>query len=268
MIARGLVALVLVIGPAVAPVAYAAKGARMTGLPPALAGIWEVEQVAVDRADQPHWKYRPDEPALMGRELAIDADEARFSGGKEATCKPAGWQGHASTWSALVATGQLRGGGAAESDPTPADYGLKVNRRAPVAAYSFCGSPPDPKHPVVNANGWMAEPWLAVLGSGRVVMRLDDQTLLVLARRKPEAKPVASFPCLRAATPTEKTICANFTLAGWDRSVALAWRQQSESGGAAVSDQKEWLRARDACGTDARCLEEKMSSRVAALRRP
>jgi hypothetical protein len=239
-----------------------------TGLPATLAGSWEVERVAVDRADQPHWKHRPDEPALMNRELVIDGAEARFSGGKEGTCKPAGWQRHTSTWGTLIAGGQLRGGGAAESDPTAADYGLKVTRKAPVTAYSFCGSPSDPKHPIVNANGWMSEPWLAAQGADHLVMHLDEQTLLVLARRKPDAKPVASFPCARATSPTEKAICGSFTLAGWDRSVALAWRQQSESGGAAVSDQKEWLRSRDTCGTDARCLEEKMSTRVSALRLP
>jgi hypothetical protein len=249
--------------------AAAAPAPADAGLPPTLAGTWEVERVAVDRADQPHWKVRPDEPELMGRELVIDADHAQWNGGKEPNCKPPGWKRHATTWGALIAGSQLRGGSpGAEADPTPADYGLKVTRKSAVTVQSFCGSPPDPKHPVVNPNGWMMEPWIAPQGADRAVMRVDEQTLVVLARRKPDAKPQASFPCARAATPTEKAICASFTLAAWDRSVALAYRRASESSAPDPASQKEWLRKRDACGADARCLEEKMSSRTAELRAP
>lgn len=240
---------------------------RANGLPPELAGTWEVERVAVDRADQPHWKHRPDEPELMARELAIDPESAQFSGGKEGTCKPAGWQRYLSTWGKLIAGGQSRGG-AVESDPTPIDYGIKVKRTAPVQAYAFCGRPRDPKHPVVAANGWMSEPWIAPHGRDRLIMRLDEQTLLVLARRKPDSRPAASFPCQRAASSTEKAICGSFKLAAWDRSVALAWRKRVEGFGAAVADQKDWLRDRDTCGADAQCLEDKMSNRVAVLRTP
>jgi hypothetical protein len=250
--------------------AVSADAPADAGLPPALAGAWEVEGVAVDRADQPHWRVRPDEPELMGRELVIDADHVQFNGGKTPNCKPAGWKRHATTWGTLVAGSQLRGGSpGVETDPAPADYGLKVGRKAGVTVYSFCGSPPDPKHPVVNASGWMMEPWLAPQGADRAIMHLDESTLLVLTRRKRDARPQASFPCGRAASVTEKAICASFTLAAWDRSVALAWRRASE--GAApgpATGQKEWLRTRDACGADPRCLEEKMSSRTAELRTP
>jgi hypothetical protein len=53
----------------------------------------------------------------------------------------------------------------------------------------------------------------------------QDQVLLILQRRLPDAKPVPSFDCGKAATPTEKAICSNFDLASWDRSVALALHQ-------------------------------------------
>ena len=53
-----------------APVAAAERAAQ-----PA-AGAWDVIKVAVDRRDQMHWLYKPDDPRLLGRELMISAHTA------------------------------------------------------------------------------------------------------------------------------------------------------------------------------------------------
>jgi uncharacterized protein len=100
------------------------------------------------------------------------------------------------------------------------------------------------------------------------VMHLDSQVMLILTRRRPDAKPRASFSCDKASTPTEKAICGSFTLAALDRSVALAWRRSSVSSGVSaerLQEQKAWLRTRDACGTDAACLERVMDQRITQL---
>ena len=82
----GVTAIAFALGAAVA-VAQAASG------PPGdLIGTWEVVHVAVNLADQPHWKHRPEDPSLIGRELVIGADQIRFADFKEAHCEPATWK--------------------------------------------------------------------------------------------------------------------------------------------------------------------------------
>jgi hypothetical protein len=242
-----------------------ASPAAEAALPAALVGTWDVERVAVDSGDQPHWKFRPDDPQLLGRELVIDGERARFNGAKEPNCDRPGWKRRPSTWGRLVAAGLLRGGG--ESDPSPADYGLEVSRKAAVTAYSFCNGAGDPRQREPAGAAWAQGSWLVPQTPTRLVMHLDDQTLLILVRRKADAKPQASFPCARAASPTEKAICASFALAAWDRSVALGWRHATENGTTdeLLAEQKAWLRTRDACAADAACLEETMRKRTTSL---
>jgi hypothetical protein len=65
----------------------------------------------------------------------------------------------------------------------------------------------------------------------------------------------------------EKSICSSFSLAAWDRSVALGWRRLTANGTASgdLEEQKAWLRTRDACGADAACLEEQLKRRALNL---
>jgi hypothetical protein len=57
--------------------------------PPDLQGRWEVGQVAVDRRDQPHWAYFPDDPRLLGRSLDIGAAGMALDDGSRACTQPA-----------------------------------------------------------------------------------------------------------------------------------------------------------------------------------
>jgi hypothetical protein len=226
-------------------------------------GTWEVEKVAVDARDKPHWEFKPDDPQLMGRELAIDGERIHFDTGHQISCKPANWLKHSTDWKSLFGVSLFRSPSSGRAEPTPADYGFKVlPGQRPVIAYSFCT-------PARAGNRWVMGPWLVAFGSNRIMLHLDNQTMLVLARRPPDATPRASFACSKAASPTEKAICGSFTLAGWDRSVALAWRYATENGAdpALREEQKEWLRTRDACGADATCLEKQMRDRAADLSR-
>jgi uncharacterized protein len=73
----------------------------------------------------------------------------------------------------------------------------------------------------------------------------------------------ASFDCARANTTVERTICGDRVLAGWDRSVATAYRTASVD----PADLRAWLSKRDQCGSDRECLQSAMSLRVANLAR-
>jgi hypothetical protein len=249
----------LVVGLLVLPAAVNAGGVGAD-----LSGAWDVEHVAVDAEDQMHWKFHPDDPQLLGRELVIDDEQVRFNGGREANCKPPGWSPHASTWGFLMTNGFLRGGTPyPRGGISPAAFGLRASPKQSVTVYSVCS-------PAANRadapSVWVKEPWLVPQGPDRLLMRYDE-AILTLARRKAGAKPRASFPCSKATSPTEKTICSSFSLAAWDRSVALGWRRLTANGTASedLEEQKAWLRTRDACGADAACLEEQLKRRALNL---
>ena len=80
-----------------------------------------------------------------------------------------------------------------------------------------------------------------------------------MAARK-SAKP--SFDCARAATATEKAICANPTLAAADREMAQLYKAASGQRDA----QRAFLRRRNACGGDDGCLGDAYVARIAQLR--
>ena len=233
---------------------------------PVVLGTWDVEQVAVDEQDRMHWDYRPNDPQLMGRELVIDAGTVRFNG-RNWSCKQSVWTPRSTTWGSLIAKAFARPvGGGRPATPTPSDFNLKFPKAGAVTAYPLCsGSDANPD--AVFPHGQ----WVAVKGPNTLAFRMEGPALLILTRRPAGAKPRASFPCGKATTPTEKAICGDFALAAWDRSVAAAWREAMNSPAKNQDElsasQKEWLRQRDACGTDVACLAAEMFQRVNALTR-
>jgi uncharacterized protein YecT (DUF1311 family) len=235
--------------------------ADMTRSPPAaLSGIWDVEHVAVDRADQMHWEAGPDDPRLLGLELVISRAEVRF-GADETGCESSAWQPSITTWEKLFRKGLRRPpGGGRSTRPSPADFELAVAKRAPVTAYLLCRTNSR------ATDAWLHERWVAVHGSDVLIMHYSNQVLLVLKRRALNAKPIASFPCSKAVTPTEKTICGSFNLAARDRSVAAAYHQALERSRndqlRLRTQQTEWLRKRDDCGSNADCLDELLWQQV------
>jgi uncharacterized protein len=78
-----------------------------------------------------------------------------------------------------------------------------------------------------------------------------------------------SFDCKKAATATERTICANDRLARLDRSLAAVYRQLrtelAVTGEVFANEQTVFLKQRDACGADVACLVRHMEERRAAL---
>lgn len=238
-----------------------------TAIPAELLGTWDVEHVAVDRQDLPiRRSYKPDAPQLVGRTLLISNDEVKLERGKEFSCRPAVAQPHRTTWGFLIGKGFARPpGGGRSATPSPADFGLKVSKRASVTAYSLCSS-----HSRATTRFPMNN-WVAPIGD-RLAFNLDNQTLLLLYRRPTDARPKASFECGKATTPTEKAICGSFELASWDRSVAAAWRsalkERPDERPELEKSQRAWLRTRDACGAKTDCIYSQQWDRVEALSLP
>lgn len=231
--------------------------------PAALIGSWDVEHVGVDEQDQMHWDVRPDDPQLLGRELTIKQGTISFSGDEKPSCQQPSWKAHTLDWSKLFAKTFSRSPG--DGKPGPADFGLKVAKAAKTTYFDICPTP------ATASSAAMARVrrWIAQREQDVLVMHFNDQVLLTLRRRPVDAKPRASFDCQKASSPTEIAICGSHELAGWDRSVAAAFREALERSPEKASDlradQHQWLKKRDACGSKVECIDEMLWRRVEEL---
>ena len=97
------------------------------------------------------------------------------------------------------------------------------------------------------------------IGKDTYALYLVQDFLLIL--KPAPSRITASFDCAKAASPTERTICSDPVLAGWDRSVKRAY----DDAGGDVGEQRAWIAERDKCGTNRDCLQGAMSLRVTNL---
>ncbi|QTO23567.1 lysozyme inhibitor LprI family protein [Burkholderia seminalis] len=84
----------------------------------------------------------------------------------------------------------------------------------------------------------------------------------------PIAAQAAGFDCAKAASPAEKTICADTALSKLDGDLSAAWKRALAKGGdtaALKAAQLKWLKQRDQCGSDAPCLGDRYRERLASL---
>lgn len=82
----------------------------------------------------------------------------------------------------------------------------------------------------------------------------------------------AGFDCKAASTPTERAICADATLRQRDAVLADAYAKALAASPDLRAElrqqQREWLKARDQCAAEARCLAKHYEQRIAALSLP
>jgi uncharacterized protein len=79
-----------------------------------------------------------------------------------------------------------------------------------------------------------------------------------------------SFDCSTATSPPERAICADPDLAQLDREMSDVYATyraalQSAAKTLAIASQREWVHLRDSCGSNANCLKQAMTARVAQL---
>ncbi|MCA8023524.1 lysozyme inhibitor LprI family protein [Burkholderia metallica] len=84
----------------------------------------------------------------------------------------------------------------------------------------------------------------------------------------PAVAHAAGFDCTKAASPTEKAMCADAALSKLDGDLTAAWKQALAKGGdtaALKAAQLKWLKQRDRCDADASCLGDRYRERLASL---
>ncbi|UEP33164.1 MULTISPECIES: lysozyme inhibitor LprI family protein [unclassified Burkholderia] len=105
---------------------------------------------------------------------------------------------------------------------------------------------------------------------GRHARRANLRSAMILAvlTIAPIAAHAAGFDCTKAASPTEKAICADPGLSSLDGQLAAAWKKALAKGGdtaALKAAQLQWLKQRDRCGNDVLCVGDRYRERLASL---
>ncbi|WP_424682700.1 lysozyme inhibitor LprI family protein [Frateuria sp. YIM B11624] len=248
----------------VVPLGCVVGWAALASSPLPLQGRWEVVQVAVDHRDQSHWLYFPDDPRLLGRQLEIGSGGIHFDDDSRPCQNPAMTSLRGDTLQHFIGVRYPRPAAFdTPTRPTLTDFGLKL-ADAPVAPLQVVCTPGDAL--------WSGA-WFVALSEDRLLTNYDNDGYVLVLRRRGERDPVqASFACAKARGATEQAICASATLAGYDRSVAAAYRfaLQRADGEARTfrQTQRDWIATRDACGADADCLGKSMRERVDQLMQP
>lgn len=238
--------------------------AALAGSTLPLQGRWEVIQVAVDHRDQPHWLYVPDDPRLLGRQLDIGSDGIHLDDGSRPCLKPAMTALPGATLQHFIGARYPRPAAfGTPARPSLADFGLAY-ANMPVAPLQVACTPGD--------SPWNGA-WLVALSGDRLLTNYDNDGYVLVLRRRGEHDAVrASFACAKARGATEQAICASATLAGYDRSVAAAYRfalqRTGDEAGTIRQAQRDWIVVRNACGADAGCLGQRMRERLDQLMQP
>nr|WP_256735660.1 lysozyme inhibitor LprI family protein [Pseudomonas sp. dw_612] len=77
----------------------------------------------------------------------------------------------------------------------------------------------------------------------------------------------AGMDCTKAASPVEKTICANTALYELDTQMGSAYRGLIKTQPELRTAQRNWLKTRDQCGDNVACLDQSYRERLQALQK-
>lgn len=244
-------------------------------VPQNLIGTWQVTSVLIDTGATRRLHVQYNDPALKGRLLRISSERliSDISFDDSITCLKA--KSMSITAAALIKN-SMGWRGVDPQIPTPKDYGLPLAANAPVEVLRLMG-----KEGLwcdeLGRDGGIMGAWIIVLPGGGLAMRWYDESILILNRQPANAKPTASFNCSKAATPVEKTICGSVDLASFDLSImesytdALMFYKKGDDPEGLKrlkAAQREWLKKRNACGTNAACLKKSMRKQLNVLSEP
>ncbi|MEG7425526.1 hypothetical protein V6E20_16440 [Serratia marcescens] len=227
-------------------------------------GLWQVTQVNIDNETTRTLNYQLNDPRLLGRVINISTKSIENNLPENDVCTAPTLSIERSTLNQFI--GKSMGG---DKSITAKNYALKENGQAEVSLFKIaCHSgsfgPSD--------NG--ASSSFAVLNPQKMLINWYDGSLLQLERLPKAPKPAASFDCAKSTSVVEKTICSDFNLSAYDKSVSqallLAKKQATDVGDKKLAaslnnTQKSWLLQRDKCRDDKVCLADTMQKRIDEL---
>lgn len=247
---------------------------QAASLPDSLLGRWQVAEVHINTYAS--WKnnYGWNDPQLRGRIFTFTNALLSNDTADGSNCETP--QATVTNVSLMrLMDGSLAHASGDDSDPethpSPAAYRLKMDPNEAVKAISIRCREGVWEDDLGTGKG-VEGAWMFLTQSGQLVLRWRDETILILDRLPPDAKPQPSFDCAKASSAAEKAICSSIQLASFDRSVSWSYKvayddtkQNGDNLSPLVSSQQAWLRKRNACGGDASCLLTTMRQRLDEL---
>lgn len=244
--------------------AYAAEKNVNAPTSSTIDGLWQVTQVNIDNETTRTLNYQLNDPRLLGRVITISTKSIENNLPEKDVCTAPTLSIERSTLNQFI--GKSMGG---DKSISAKNYSLKENGQAEVSLFKIaCHS--GSFGPSDNGVGSS----FAALNPQKMLVNWYDGSLLQLERLPKAPKPAASFDCAKSKSIVEKTICSDFNLSAYDKSVSQAWllakKQATDVGDKKLaaslnSTQKSWLLQRDKCRDDKDCLADTMQKRIDAL---
>ena len=247
---------------------------QAASLPDALLGRWQVVQVRTNTYASSKTNYGWNDPQLRGRLFTFTNTQLSNDTTDGGNCDDP--QATVTTISPMrLMDGSLAHTSGDDSDPethpSPAAYELKIDPNESVSAISIHCKDGLWQGDLGTGKG-VEGAWMFLTRNGQLVMRWRDETILVLDRLPPDAKPQPSFDCAKAGSASERAICGSLQLASFDRSVNWSYKiayddikRNGDSLSSLVSSQQAWMRKRNACGSNVSCLLTAMKQRLDEL---
>lgn len=255
------------------------KGTNVKPLPPFMNGMWQVTKVYVDTGESRRNIARDDkfnDYIYQGRTLSVSPRNMAINTPVDDPCSMPGFYTKPTTVKALIDNSistRLPGGTAppVEDMKLPVLAGDKID-----VHYLMC----EGKHASKNRGSVVEENlsnavWFIVMSEHALLMSWQEETILLLEPVTGSTKPIASYNCAKAGTVVEKTICGSVGLAAYDKSVSETYkkirayyRSKSNTGKylkELKKNQMEWLKKRNSCGNDEKCLEKSMAKRISNM---
>ncbi|WP_261455562.1 lysozyme inhibitor LprI family protein [Serratia ficaria] len=227
--------------------------------PLAIDGLWQVTQVNIDNEATRTLNYQFNDPRLLGRIINISSQSIESNLPEKDVCTTPTLSIEKNTLNQLIAKSM-------GPNVTVKKYELNESGQAEISLFKLtCNS--GSFGPSENSAG----SWFAELNPQKALVKWYDGSLLQLERLPENPKPVASFDCTKAKSIVEKTICSDFNLSAYDKSVSQAWllakKQATDVGDKKLmtslsSTQKAWLLQRDKCRDNKDCLTNMMQERI------
>jgi uncharacterized protein YecT (DUF1311 family) len=247
---------------------------QAASLPDALLGRWQVAEVHINTYAS--WKnnYGWNDPQLRGRIFTFSNAQLSNDTADGSNCDTP--QATVTSMSVMqLMDGSLAHASGDDSDPethpSPAAYRLKIDPHEAVNAISVQCKDGLWEGDLGTGKG-VEGAWMFLTHTEQLVLRWRDETILVLDRLPPNAKPQPSFDCAKASSAAEKAICGSIQLASFDRSVNWSYKvayddlkHNGDNPSPLVSSQQAWLRKRNACGSNVSCLLATMKQRLDEL---
>lgn len=255
------------------------KGSNVKSLPKFMNGMWQVTKVYVDTGKSRRNIARDDkfnDYIFLGRTLSVSPGIMAINTPADKPCNMPGFETKPTTVKALIDNSistRLPGGTA----PPVEDMKLPLLASDKIDAhYLMCNGKPRSKNrgSVVEKNLSNAV-WFIEINEHTLLMSWRKETILLLEPVTDDTKPVASYNCAKAGTVVEKTICGSIGLAAYDKSISetykkiRAYYRSKPNTGKYIKElkknQREWLKKRNSCGSDEKCLEKSMARRVSFM---